>query len=45
MPGIVRSQIDRLTPWNVADTAFGWSAAADTDDSTMIVTIAATPWR
>ena len=43
MPGIVRSQIDRLTPWNVADTAFGWSGAADTDDGTMMVTIAATP--
>ena len=32
MPGIVRSQMDRITPWNAADSAFGWSEpGADAD--------------
>jgi general secretion pathway protein L len=43
MPGIVRSQIDRLTPWNAADTAFGWSGPAEIDDGKMEITIVATP--
>jgi len=43
MPGIVRSQIDRLTPWSAADTAFGWSKPVEADAETILVTIAATP--
>jgi general secretion pathway protein L len=42
LPGIVRSQIDRLTPWNAADTAFGWSAPVKADAEKLVVTIAAT---
>jgi general secretion pathway protein L len=38
--GIVRSQIDRLTPWNVADAAFGWSQPVDAGADRMITTIA-----
>lgn len=43
MHGIVRSQIDRLTPWSAADTAFGWSKPVEADAETILVTIAATP--
>ena len=42
MPGIVRSQIDRLTPWDAADAAFGWSQSGEESLDKMIVTIAAT---
>jgi general secretion pathway protein L len=43
MHGIVRSQIDRLTPWSAADSAFGWSKPVEADAETILVTIAATP--
>src|SRR6185312_9667773 len=42
MPGIVRSQIDRLTPWNAADAAFGWGNAIEGAGEKIVVTIAAT---
>jgi len=43
MHGIVRAQIDRLTPWSAADTAFGWNTPVEVDAETILVTIAATP--
>jgi general secretion pathway protein L len=42
LEGIVRAQIDRLTPWSVADAAFGWHPAIDPGNDRIDVTIAAT---
>jgi general secretion pathway protein L len=42
LEGIVRAQIDRLTPWNAADAAFGWHPSADTANDRIDVIIAAT---
>lgn len=42
LAGVVRSQIDRLTPWNADQAAFGFSPPADVGAGRIAVTVAAT---
>lgn len=42
LAGIVRAQIDRLTPWSPAEAVFGWTAPADLADERIGLTVAAT---
>jgi general secretion pathway protein L len=42
LEGIVRAQIDRLTPWSVADAVFGWHSSIDAANDRIEITIAAT---
>jgi general secretion pathway protein L len=42
LDGIVRAQIDRLTPWSAANAAFGWHPSTQASNEKIVVTIAAT---
>ncbi len=42
LEGVVRAQIDRLTPWSASDAVFGWSAPADVGSERIALTVAAT---
>jgi general secretion pathway protein L len=42
LEGVVRSQIDRLTPWSADAAAFGWSAPRALGPDRIAVTVAAT---
>lgn len=42
LDGIVRAQIDRLTPWSASDAVFHWTPPTDVPNDQIHVTIAAT---
>jgi general secretion pathway protein L len=42
LDGMIRAQIDRVTPWTVNDAVFGWSEPGPTGNDRIEVTLAAT---
>lgn len=42
LDGVIRAQIDRITPWDASEAVFGWSAPTDISNDRISVTIAAT---